>query len=386
MLVACEPGTAPPDNDPSMLRSTNVSLVSAGLAEATVFATGLEFPRGFTFGPDGTLYVAEAGRAGTNTTTPEECDQLPAPLGPYSNGPTGRISTIDSHGSRTTFAKGFPSAINGFGDVQGVADVAFVEDKFYALVAGGGCSHASADVPAGIFRVRRNGSYVLETDLSAWQHAHPVKNPSQNPADFEPDGSWYSMIAFSDCIVAVEPNHGEIVRLNPRNRRLSRIADISATQGHIVPTAVVERRGALYLSSLGVFPVVPGLEKIFRVSRTGEISVVAEGFTTVLGLDFDGSGRLYVLESSSVAGFPTPGTGRVVRIGLHGHRQVIVDGLFLPTAMRFGPDHLLYISNKGFGPPQPGEILRVDVHATTDLAPDEDMEPAGTEVAVRGGR
>jgi len=56
-----------------------------------------------------------------------------------------------------------------------------------------------------------------------------------------------------------------------------------------------------------------------------------------------------------------PGTGRVVRINFDGTRNVIVKGLFFPTAMRFGPDHRLYISNKGFGPPQPGEILRVDV-------------------------
>lgn len=375
VLAGCDPETS--SNDSSLLSPT-APLLSLGVAKATVFATGLEYPRGFTFGPDGTLYVAEAGSAGTNTTSAEQCDQVTAPVGPYVNGPTGRISRIDRHGRRTTFADGFPSGMNLFGDVLGAQDVAFVDGNMYALIAGGGCSHGTADVPAGIFRVRRNGTWKLEADLSAFQAANPVANPSTN-GDFEPDGSWYSMIAFGNSLVAVEPNHGELVRFNPRNRRLFRIADVSAIQGHSVPTVVVERRGALYLSSLGVFPVVPGLEKILLVSRTGEISLVADGFTTVLGLEFDGSGRLYVLETSSVAGFPTPGTGRVVRLTRSGHHQVIVDGLFLPTAMHFGPDRLLYISNKGFGPPQPGEILQVDVHATTDVAPDEGMEPAGTE-------
>jgi hypothetical protein len=62
-----------------------------------------------------------------------------------------------------------------------------------------------------------------------------------------------------------------------------------------------------------------------------------------------------------VAGFPTPGTGRVIQVDQQGNRVVVVDGLFLPTGLRFGPDGLLYISNKGFGPPQPGEILRANV-------------------------
>ena len=53
---------------------------------------------------------------------------------------------------------------------------------------------------------------------------------------------------------------------------------------------------------------------------------------------------------------------------------MIIDGLFFPTAMRFGPDGALYVSNKGFGPPQPGEILRVTVPETSD-DPGADMEP-----------
>jgi hypothetical protein len=43
--------------------------------------------------------------------------------------------------------------------------------------------------------------------------------------------------------------------------------------------------------------------------------------------------------------------------------------------MRFGPDGRLYIANKGFGPPQPGEILRIDVRGANDQGHhDDDME------------
>ena len=39
-------------------------------ANVTVFASGLNNPRGLVFGPDGDLYVAEGGLGGTMRTTP----------------------------------------------------------------------------------------------------------------------------------------------------------------------------------------------------------------------------------------------------------------------------------------------------------------------------
>jgi len=80
----------------------------------------------------------------------------------------------------------------------------------------------------------------------------------------------------------------------------------------------------------------------------------------VLGLAVDSSDRLYVLEMSDAAGFPTPGAGDIVRINTDGSRQTIASGLDLPTAMTIGPDGNLYVSDKGFGfPPGQGEIVKV---------------------------
>lgn len=369
--IACESGTGP---DAALRASGNngaASRNSQAASEVSVFATGLQFPRGLAFAANGDLYVAEAGTGGTEMTL-GQCTQVIAPIGPYRNGPTGRISRIDRDGNRTTFASGFPSAINGFQDFQGVADVAFVGNKLFALVAGGGCSHASATIPAGVAKVSRSGDWSMIADLSAWQAAHPVEHP--NPNDFEPDGSWYGMISSEGSLVAVEPNHGEIVRVDARTGQVTRIADISATQGHIVPTVVAERRGSFYVSSLGTFPGTTGSQKILRISRSGAISEVASDFTAVLGLDFDAAGRLYVLETGEAGGFPAPGAGRVIRLDRKGNRVVIADGLFLPTGLRVGPDGWLYISNKGFGPPQPGEILRVRIKGSADADEGEDLE------------
>jgi hypothetical protein len=100
----------------------------------SVFAAGLNQPRGVKFGPDGYLYVAEAGLGGTNSTI-GLCPQVPTPPGPYTGGGTARISKVAPNGTRITVADRLPSATasNGGGGNEGVADVVFIGDELYAL-------------------------------------------------------------------------------------------------------------------------------------------------------------------------------------------------------------------------------------------------------------
>jgi DNA-binding beta-propeller fold protein YncE len=202
-------------------------------------------------------------------------------------------------------------------------------------------------------------------NLSAFQTANPVANPE--PDDFEPDGTWYSMVAVHGALYAVEPNHGELDRISIGGP-VSRVLDFSAVFGHIVPTAVAydPDDGNFYVGNLGTFPVTPGSENIYKVTPSGQVTVAATGLTTVVGIAFDSEGRMYALESDTVAGFPGPaaaGSGTVVRVNGDGSLTTIASGLVFPTAMTFGPDGALYVSNFGFGVPVPGigQVVRIDL-------------------------
>jgi sugar lactone lactonase YvrE len=245
------------------------------------------------------------------------------------------------------------------GDTNGASDVAFLGDNLYVLVAGGGCTHANPDLPAGIVRAKlRKGSWDYVIDLGEFLREHPPANP--NLADFEPEGTFFSMIVHNGHFYAVEPNHGQIIRVNPGGHAEVFI-DLSATEGHVVPTAIAFHEGYFYVGTLDVFPITPGAARIYKISELGEIVSMITGLTTVTGLTFDTRGRMYALELSTAPGFPSPGTGKLVRVD--GSNQVvdIVTGLVVPTGLTTGPDGGLYLSNFGAAPPGLGQILRVEL-------------------------
>jgi hypothetical protein len=331
---------------------------SAGAVTVSVYATGFNDPRGLKFGPDGHLYVAEGGLGGTNSTV-GQCTQVPsAGPGPVTGSPTsGRISKV-VNGQRVTVTDQFPSdqtnPQTGSG-ISGVADIAFIGNTLYALTAAGGCSHGNPGTYNGVFKVSATGHITPIANLSAFQMANPTA--VINPNDFEPDGTWYSMIAVRGALYAVEPNHGELDRITP-DGSISRVSDISASQGHIVPTALAYH-GNFYIGNLDTFPIPGGASKILKVTPSGYVSRVASGLDTVVGLVFDNRDRMYALELTAGAPGPAPGHGDIVRIDPNGKKTIIVSGLDLPTAITIGPDGALYVSDWGVGPPGLGKILKV---------------------------
>ena len=289
--------------------------------------------------------------------------QVPG-VGPYLGSTTGsRISKIPpGGGAPITVAQNLPSSQTQplpAPLVSGVAAVEFIDGVLYGLLTGAGCSHGVPTIPNQVFRVNPNGSTTMIANLSEYYQTHPTARPE--PDDFEPDGTPYSMVAVRGDLYVVEPNHGSLDRVS-LNGSISRVVDVSATQGHIVPTNV-SYRGNFFVGNLNTFPVVPGSSKILKINPGGQIQTWATGLTAVLGNVWDNRGRLYVLEAMTAPGDPTPMTGQVLRIDPSGEVTTIADGLFFPTAITLGPDGNLYVSNVGFGPPPIGlgTILKIAI-------------------------
>jgi hypothetical protein len=291
------------------------------------------------------------------------CPQVVAPLGPYTGGFTARISKVTPAGTVTTVADNLPSDQTSADQgslVSGVADVAFIGNTLYAILAGAGCSHGLAGTHNSVIRVKPDGSWTMVANLGAFQKSHPVANPERD--DFEPDGTWYSMVAVNGVLYAIEPNHGELDTITTGGA-ISRVVDISNIQGHIVPTAMAFDGQNFFVGNLDTFPIKDGSSKIMKITPDGQLTTVYINLSDVVGLAFDGQGRLYVLENTTGNPFPTPGTGKILRLDRKNVYKEIATGLTLPTAMTFGPDGNLYVSNVGFGPPPVGlgQVLKVIV-------------------------
>jgi hypothetical protein len=191
-----------------------------------------------------------------------------------------------------------------------------------------------------------------------------------------PDGTFYSMVAYQNRLYAVEPNHGQVISIGGPNDIYTAL-DVSASQGHIVPTAITEQDGSFFLGNLNLFPIEPNFARILELSRVAcnpapelidggglrslHIVTSMAGFTTVVGTEFGPDGLLYVLELSDAEGFPPPGAGKVVRVRYDGTIEDVADGLTGPAAMIFGPDGRLYVSNFGAAPAGKGEIVRITI-------------------------
>ncbi|MEO5782746.1 MAG: ScyD/ScyE family protein [Ginsengibacter sp.] len=362
LIASCKKEKSPFEKDlPLNVQSSTLKKPGTAPATVTVFSTGFNNPRGLRFGPDGYLYVAEAGTGeGTTMSCPER-----SPDEPYFGSPTGgRISKVNPAGIRTNVTANLPTSRSPFGDILGVADVAFIGNTLYALLNGAGCSHGVPTVPNGIVKINAGGTFTVVADLGSWQISHPVANP---PIDLEPEGTWYSMISVGNTLYPMDSNQGELVKVTT-DGNITRIADFSADPGHIVPTAIAYH-GNFYVGNLGLFPIVDGSSSIYKVNPAGHIKLDETGFTTILGLVFDKGNRMYVLENSvGVPGppefrFPTPGFGQIIRVNPNGSKEVIATGLALPTGMTMGPDGNLYVSNWGFGADLGGgQVLKVTLN------------------------
>jgi hypothetical protein len=312
--------------------------LSTGL---TVIANGLDNPRGFTWGPDGRLYLAIAGRGGD--------DLLPAPGFTIHNGLTSSVVTV-TDGCTTPVVQGLVSTFwEEPGWVWGAMDVAVLGTSLYVLVSGAGPAWASPSSRSGVFRINDDRTMTLVGDISSWLPEHP---PQATPPEGDyPDGSLFDLEATSDALLLSEAISGLIIKVTPEGE-ISLLADLSAN--HPVPTGIaVDAEDNAYVTFLTARPYVDGSTRVVKITPDGTVSDAWTGLTRVADLELGPDGMLYAAELSTnntdEAPFVHPNTGRIVRQSGPDSLEVVAAGLDFPVGLGFGPDGALYVSGPANG-------------------------------------
>ena len=356
----------------------------AGAQNLDIVADGLSNPRGLSFGPDGNLYVAEAGRGGSGAC-------IASPEGGEScYGATGGITRINvPPGHRAAdrlpaalagvqeAAEGMPAGSNAIGP----QDVSFNNRWGYFTVGlGANPRYALATrQQRQTLRPRStastaSGSVSRVADIAAYEAKN---NPDASQPDAQVDSNPFSVDASaSNRILVTDAGGNSLLRV----RRTGEIRTLAwfpfgqtlappflglppGTQipYQSVPTGVVRGPdGAAHLGQLTGFPFPAGAANVFRVVGAETPSVQATGFTTVVDVAYGPDGSFYVLQISSngLAAQP-PGPGKLLRIDDDGTQTELAAGqLQEPTGLTVARNGDIYVSNQG-GSPNDGQVVRI---------------------------
>jgi hypothetical protein len=350
-------------------------LVTPGVASAhsgmTTVAGGLSNPRGLAFGPDGSLYVAEAGRGGAGPCFGG------AEGGTVCFGTSGAISRI-SHGKVRRVVSGLASiGDQGTGaSAIGPSDVSFRGRDLYFTVGLGADPATRAGLPQP--GPRQNG-WLLRTKGYGVKHVADVAGyeATANPDGGLPDSNPQAVLTTRSGELVADAGGNSLVRVSPSGR-VSTVAtfpdqlvdappDLGLPPGtkipmQAVPTSVVRGPdGAYYVGTLTGFPFQVGSARVFRVVPGKAPKIYATGFTNVIDLAFGPDRKLYVLEIAHNGLLSGDPTGALIRLGHNGSRKIVAStGLITPggLAIRGGS---AYVSNCGTCAGT-GSVVRIPLH------------------------
>jgi hypothetical protein len=371
--------------------------------------SGLDSPRGLAFGPEGALYVTEAGRGAVgpdnlsiaNPETDPRCYTGPQG-GIQCYGPTGAISR-SWRGVQTRVATGLPSTALADGTRgTGPTDISLAHG-LYVTIGWENDPTRRAEVPlipelagfASLVHVAASGKWKFVADIGAYEAAN---NPDGRLTDTgvpHLDTNPYGLIEFpgghlmtdagGNALLKVRSD-GHISLLAVFQSRGStpprpsfaplRVPPFPAIADAVPTSVVLGPDGAYYVSELTGVPFVDTRANVYRVvpGDAPQMFLLQDacltGFKMILDMAFDDDGNLYLLQHSTGA---TGGTapGVLIRVTPDkdqsgactqyqaGTRTMVLGGLTRPTSVAIGPDGAIYVTNNGTSMGG-GEVLRIE--------------------------
>lgn len=341
-------------------------------------ATGLDNPKGLTFGPDGSLYIAEAGHGGTGAcVTSAEQQQV-------CFGTSGAITQVRK-GVQRRIVTGLPSLAGpgGFA-ATGPSDVSAIGNGTLFVPIGLGNAPA-VTAPDGtlagsglgtLIRVNgRSGRWTTVADMAAYESAN---DPDGGALDTNPFGA----LALPGGTFIADAGANAVLKVNPWGTSTFAVfADemvpapdfLGLPPGtqipmQAVPTAIAKGpQGSLYVGRLTGFPFPQGGSKVVEFTRAGQQVHTITGFTSVIDLTFGPDGYLYVVEISQSSLLSGAMDGAVWKInpaaGSKAEATLIAE-VEAPGGAAFGPDGGLYVTAGTVVPASVGGgvVLRFDLH------------------------
>jgi hypothetical protein len=372
-----------------MLLPLLVALPVGAQSGMEVVASGLNNPRGIAIGPDGAVYVAEAGKGG------EACYDLLPPESELDTcvGLTGAITRIWK-GQQTRVVQNLASLAgpDGFG-AGGPVDISFQGRGGAYVIFGLGADPAFRDELAATVNplfsdfgqlVRMDGSWKAHetVDVSAYEG---VANPDGEPPEEEGiDSNPYAVNAIPSQRIVADAGGNDLLRVNNQGE-----VSTLAVLPHLlypwpdglpfgpppgtpvpldpVPTSIVQGPdGAHYAGELA--SISTGIANVYRVPPSGgDPEVYASGFTAIIDIAFAPDGSLYVLEIAKngliAAELFGDWSGSLIHVALDGTRtEIASEGLFAPGGMAVASDGSIYVTNNSIFTdegPLVGEVVRI---------------------------
>ena len=334
-----------------------------GPNDGTTVMSDLANPRGLAWGPEGALYVAEAGRGGP--LTPGPCFLIFGLTMCY--GPNGAVSRL-WHGQQERVIDDLPSyanvnngraagpngiALNGLGnayvtiglETDPVPVRALGEpelDQFGTLVrlAPSALSPGHGGGPAG-------APWEIVADLAQYE-------TDVNPDCGDLDSNPFGVLADENDFIVADAGANSLVRF----AAIGALSTLAAFRNNTtvpgpgcpeqgvrdyVPTTIAQGPdGAYYIGHLNGNPILAGSSSVWRMEPGGTPQELHTGFTWIISITFDQSGNLYVLQHSLGPAASVPGA--VVRVAPDGTRETIITGLPRPGGVAVDDEGGVYVS------------------------------------------